>query len=166
MQHFALVKTRWGMFAIVGEDRELLGTFLPCLEAEESISFVERAFPDAIRDDGILPELREAVRSYFSGEKPDFHVRLALGGMTEFQRSTIRACRKIPYGKTTTYGELACRAGFPGAARAVGTVMSHNRFPLVVPCHRVVSSNGLGGFSSFGGLSQKRAMLELEGLPL
>ncbi len=164
MQRYALVKTSWGPFAIVAARQELLGTFLPCPGEKDSVGLVERAFPEAVRDDGALRGLQEAVRDYFSGGKSAFHIQLSLDGLTEFQQATIEACRRIPYGKTITYGELACRAGFPGSARAVGTVMSRNRFPLVVPCHRVVSTGGLGGFSSFGGLSQKKAMLELEGV--
>jgi len=67
---------------------------------------------------------------------------------------------KVPAGSTVTYGELAARAGSPGAARAVGNVMATNPMPLLVPCHRVVATDGLGGFT--GGLAVKRALLRLE----
>ncbi|MGC4003444.1 MAG: MGMT family protein [Pirellulales bacterium] len=81
---------------------------------------------------------------------------------TEFQQRVIRACRKIPRGETATYGKVAALAGSPGAARAVGRVMATNRLPLVIPCHRVVGSTGLHGFSAPGGLDTKRRLLELE----
>ena len=84
-------------------------------------------------------------------------------GYTEFQSAVVEVCRRIPRGETATYGELAASAGRPRAARAVGTVMSQNRFPLVVPCHRVVASNSLGGFSAPEGLSLKRRLLRMEG---
>ena len=70
--------------------------------------------------------------------------------------------RRIPAGKTLTYGEVAEAAGRPGAARAVGTAMAKNRICLFIPCHRVVASTGLGGWSGAGGPAQKQALLDLE----
>ena len=84
-------------------------------------------------------------------------------GTTPFQRAVIREARKLGWGETATYGELAARAGFPGAARAVGQVMSHNRVPLIVPCHRVVGHGGrLGGFSAPQGILLKERLLRQE----
>jgi len=83
--------------------------------------------------------------------------------LTEFQMKVISAVRGLGFGETASYGELAERVGHPGAARAVGTVMSKNRFPIVVPCHRVLSANGIGGFSSPRGVGTKRELLEIEG---
>ena len=86
-----------------------------------------------------------------------------LGWTTEFQRRVIRRCRRIPYGKTATYGQIASAAGSPGAARAVGSCMAANRFPLIVPCHRVVrSGGGIGAFSAPGGTRTKRRLLAME----
>jgi len=82
--------------------------------------------------------------------------------MTEFQSKVRLACRKLKLGQTATYGELAKKVGRPGAARAVGTVMSRNPTPLLIPCHRVVGVAGLGGFSAPQGLSMKRLLLSLE----
>jgi methylated-DNA-[protein]-cysteine S-methyltransferase len=82
--------------------------------------------------------------------------------MTEFQRKVRQACRKLKRGETATYGELARKVGRPGAARAVGTVMSRNPTPLIIPCHRVVGVTGLGGFSAPQGLSMKEFLLRLE----
>jgi methylated-DNA-[protein]-cysteine S-methyltransferase len=90
----------------------------------------------------------------FSPYSPDFT------GMTPFRKKVMQELRKVPAGSTVTYGELASTAGSPGAARAVGNVMATNPVPLFVPCHRVVATSGLGGFSS--GLDAKRALLELE----
>lgn len=81
---------------------------------------------------------------------------------TAFQHSVIAACRAIPYGKTLSYGELAEQAGSPRAARAVGNVMRSNRFPLIVPCHRVVASQGMGGYSGVEGLTTKQRLLKME----
>ena len=90
-------------------------------------------------------------------------IQLDDGELTNFQRKVVNACRNLAFGETASYGELAKRVGHPGAARAVGTVMSRNRFPIIVPCHRVLSSSGIGGFSSPRGLATKRDLLEIEG---
>jgi len=90
----------------------------------------------------------------FSSFSPDYT------GMTPFRRKVLQELRKVPAGVTVTYGELAAACGSPGAARAVGSVMAANPVPLFVPCHRVVATDGLGGFSS--GLDVKRALLRLE----
>ena len=83
--------------------------------------------------------------------------------MTPFQNRVINACRDIPYGSTVTYGQLAKSAGSPGAARAVGSAMRKNRFPIIVPCHRVVGENSLGGFSASRGVDTKKLLLKMEG---
>lgn len=90
-------------------------------------------------------------------------IPLDLCGYTKFQQAVVEACRHIPRGDTKSYGELAADVGRPRAARAVGTVMAQNRFPLIVPCHRVVAAGSLGGFSAPEGLSLKRRLLEMEG---
>jgi methylated-DNA-[protein]-cysteine S-methyltransferase len=82
--------------------------------------------------------------------------------MSPFQKRVVDACCSIPYGSTRTYGQLATIAGSPGAARAVGSVMRSNRFPIIVPCHRVVGTGRLGGFSASGGVGTKRRLLEME----
>jgi methylated-DNA-[protein]-cysteine S-methyltransferase len=98
--------------------------------------------------------------------KPDddfLDLQLDVVNSTEFQLAVVRHCRAIPIGGTLTYGELARAAGHPRAARAVGQVMATNRFPLIVPCHRVVGSNGsLGGYSARDGLNMKRRLLDRE----
>ena len=90
----------------------------------------------------------------FSSYSPDYT------GMTPFRKKVMQELRKVPAGSTVTYGELASTVGSPGAARAVGNVMATNPVPLFVPCHRVVATVGLGGFS--GGLDVKRSLLKLE----
>jgi len=109
------------------------------------------------------PPLAEAIAAYLNGEAVKFAERdLDWRDFTPFRRSVSRAAMTIPYGETWSYGQLARAAGTPGAARAVGGVMAANPFPIVVPCHRVIRSDGsLGGFT--GGLDLKRRLLELEG---
>ena len=107
--------------------------------------------------------LAERAASWFGGGRDDFRdVELDLEGATEFQRAVVEALRRVPWGETVTYGELASLAGHPNAYRAVGTVCAGNRFPLFVPCHRVVAANGLGPYGSLG-TSYKERMLAVEG---
>jgi len=82
--------------------------------------------------------------------------------MSAFQKRVIVACREILYGSTVTYGGLAELAGSPGAARAVGSTMRTNRFPIIVPCHRVVGADSLGGFSASRGVETKKRLLNME----
>lgn len=113
---------------------------------------------------GPMADVVERLKSYAAGEAVDFSdVRIDDGHLTEFGRKIVKACRRIARGGTKTYGELAARCGSPGAARAVGQVMARNRYPLVVPCHRVLAAGGLiGGFSAPEGLTMKRRLLSLE----
>lgn len=115
-----------------------------------------------------VAEVVGRLQSYAAGINETFDdVPVALDHLSPFQLKVVCACRQIGRGEVRTYGELAAAAGSPGAARAVGSVMSHNRVPIVVPCHRVVGSAGsLGGFSARDGVNLKRRMLELEGAML
>ena len=100
------------------------------------------------------------LREYFAGERRDFDLPLKLNG-TEFQVSVLEALLHIPYGETTSYGEIARRIGRPKAVRAVGAANGRNPIPIIVPCHRVIGSTGdLTGFG--GGLDTKEALLRLE----
>jgi methylated-DNA-[protein]-cysteine S-methyltransferase len=101
---------------------------------------------------------------FFGGERDDFlDVELDLEDATPFQRSATEALRRVPYGETVTYAELAALAGHPGAQRAAGTFCAHNGFGVVVPCHRVTAADGIGGYGSLGA-AYKRRLLALEGV--
>lgn len=116
-----------------------------------------------------VQELAQRLQSYAAGDTAVTFgdVPLELAHLSPFQKKVVDRCRRIAAGKTRTYGELAELAGYPGAARAVGSVMSSNRYPIVIPCHRVVGSAGcLGGFSAPQGISLKQRMLNLEGVEL
>jgi methylated-DNA-[protein]-cysteine S-methyltransferase len=112
-----------------------------------------------------VSELIEELTRFADGEPVDFsHVVLDLEHLTPFALSVVKACRRITWGKTRSYGELAQLCEAPGAARAVGSVMAKNRFPLIVPCHRVLGAGGaIGGYSAPDGLDMKRRLLAAEG---
>ncbi len=148
--------------ALVVTDRGLAHIRLSAtvLSAERAVYEV---FPDAVPDSRILPEFRRQWRDYFRGRPVDFKVDLDLSALGAFQRAVLAACARIPYGATSTYGQLAQEVGAPRAARAVGGALARNPVPIVVPCHRVLAACGaLGGFSAEQGLQLKRRLLDLE----
>jgi methylated-DNA-[protein]-cysteine S-methyltransferase len=110
--------------------------------------------------------LIERLRDYFGGKRVSFDdVQLELEGWTAFQLDIARALRHVPYGEIVSYGDLARLAGHPRAQRAAGTFCARNRFGIVVPCHRVVASDGLGSYGSLGP-DYKQRLLTLEGVTL
>jgi methylated-DNA-[protein]-cysteine S-methyltransferase len=130
-----------------------------------SVSFekskrAERVQPDWKQDKAPFAEVIRQLHAYFSGRLQEFDVPLALEG-TQFQLSVWRSLQTIPYGQTISYGQLAQRIGNPRAVRAVGLANGCNPIPIIIPCHRVIGSNGsLTGFG--GGLANKKKLLELE----
>jgi methylated-DNA-[protein]-cysteine S-methyltransferase len=106
----------------------------------------------------------DAISALLAGEPSDLSwIELDLEGVGAFDRRVGAVARTILPGRTLTYGEVAARVGAPGEAREVGAALGRNRFPLIVPCHRVVAANGkLGGFSAPGGRATKLRLLEIE----
>ena len=114
--------------------------------------------------DDVPPVLKEAavqLEEYFAGERRTFDVPMELDG-TPFQKEVWAELSRIGYGETISYGELARRVGRPNGPRAVGQANGRNPVPIIVPCHRVLASNGIGGYG--GGLAVKRALLAIEGV--
>jgi methylated-DNA-[protein]-cysteine S-methyltransferase len=120
----------------------------------------ERPRPEWEPDRGLLKEPAQQLSAYFAGKLRRFDVPLAPQG-TPFQQQVWRALCDIPYGETTSYGALAERIGNPAAVRAVGLANGSNPIAIIIPCHRVIGSNGsLTGYG--GGLPTKKVLLELE----
>ncbi len=113
---------------------------------------------------GQAPPLQGRLVAYFAGDPTGFgDVEVDVDGSTPFQRAVVEALRAVSWGETVTYGELAALAGHPNAHRAAGSVCARNRFPIVVPCHRVVAAASLGRYGSLG-VSYKRRLLAHEGV--
>lgn len=114
-----------------------------------------------------LPPLTDPVadelRAYFAGDLRMFSTPVDLEGVSDFTRTVLDATTMIPYGETVTYGEIARRIGMPGTAQAVGNALGANPVPIIIPCHRVIRSNGSMGWFT-GGPDIKRALLRLEGV--
>ncbi|MFJ3333647.1 methylated-DNA--[protein]-cysteine S-methyltransferase [Streptomyces sp. NPDC086766] len=167
------------VWAVVGTG---IGPLLLAATGEGLVTVVFHA-GDAVRDEALAglasrlgtepveapgsPLLAEAIRqveAYFAGERHDFELPLDWSLVTGFNRQVLRVLASdVPFGTVVGYGDLAGRVGQPGAAQAVGMAMGANPLPVVVPCHRVVESDGgIGGFG--GGLETKRRLLALEGV--
>lgn len=134
------------------DDAQLLSSMRATLPHE-----VLRHDPRSMR-----PYTRE-IRDYFGGRLKRFTQPVDLVAVNgPFQRKVLKRLARLPYGRLISYGELAARAGSPRAARAVGAAMARNPVPIVIPCHRVVARNGLGGFGC--GVSRKKRLLAHEGV--
>jgi methylated-DNA-[protein]-cysteine S-methyltransferase len=123
-----------------------------------------RGFSSAEYDPQRTEEAVRQLEEYLVGQRREFDLPLDWSGMGEFQQQALRLVCSVPYGEVTTYGKLARRLGKPHAARAVGRANASNPLPLVIPCHRLLGSDGkLHGYGAPGGIETKRWLLEMEG---
>ena len=165
----ALVATAFmtdlGWMALAGRGTKLLRIVFGYPSRAATLAALGSAADGAEADAGRWQKLIERLQKYAAGKRVDFgDVELELAHLGEFQQRVVAACRAIPYGQTRGYGALAETCGSPRAARAVGTTMRLNRFPIIVPCHRVISSGGgIGNYSACDGIRTKVRLLELEG---
>jgi len=160
---FRVLTTRFGHLGIVGDGHGLHQLYLPQPHLDRLIEQILHDYPTAREDDRLLPGLIDDLRRYFAGQPVEFSTPVHCDGASSFAQAAWQACRQIPYGQTVSYRELAERIGRPGAARAVGQAMRNNPCPIVIPCHRVLRSDGsLGGYVGNCGVQIKRRLLELE----
>ena len=122
--------------------------------------------PGANERDAFVSDLCRRFHSHFGGERVSYEdVDVDLSWCSPFQAELARALQAVPWGEVVSYGELAALAGRPGAARAAGSFCAQNRFALILPCHRVVAADGIGGYG-MSGVERKRRLLALEGVSL
>jgi len=164
--NYTLVKTRLGWCALAGEGKSIKRVILPEPSKEIARKIILSEYPLSQESDSGLEQAKKALIGYFEGKTKRFDFTFDLSGYTEFEKDVYAALRKIPYGKVTSYGKLARAAGIPRGARAVGNVMAKNKLPLLIPCHRVIKSDGSLGFFSIRrkneGTLLKKQLLELE----
>ena len=154
-------ETDMGWVGVLASPKGLLATTLPRPSAEDARLALGRKANEAARSPGRFAGLIERLKAYFHGEKVEFSDELDLSTVTPFRREVWLSAGRIPYGETRSYLWVAGQMGRPEAARAVGQALGRNPLPVIVPCHRVVASDGtLGGFT--GGLELKRRLLRLE----
>jgi len=154
--YYRQISSPLGKLLLTSDGRALTGVYMTKL-AEESAPETRARWQ---KDDGVLDEAVRQLQAYFEGELVNFDLDLGLDG-TSFQRRVWEELCRIPYGGAISYAELARRIGQTGASRAVGGANGRNPISIIVPCHRVISSDGgLGGYG--GGLDRKRWLLEHE----
>ena len=159
---FDVVDTPIGDLLVAASERGLATISFDSDPGDRLEQLARIAGPRVLRSPRSVDLARRELDEYFQGGRKSFDLTVDLRALPPFTVSVLEELARIPYGETTTYGELARRVGHPRAARAVGTVMHHNRIPIVLPCHRVVGATGdLTGYA--GGLDIKQALLELEG---
>jgi methylated-DNA-[protein]-cysteine S-methyltransferase len=160
----SLFETAWGTCGILVRGQRIVRFSLPGPMRTVERILTEKIQGEIVRNPPIHKQLQERVLEYFLGRPVDFSgVEVDMSGMTEFQQSVLSACRKIGYGKTTSYSDLAEWVGRPIAVRAAASAIAANPIPLIIPCHRVLCKNGnLGGFSAIGGIATKSRLLRLE----
>jgi len=165
MQHYHLFDTAIGLCGIAWSDDGVTRFRLPDSDRDAA----ERAFGAKAEPQAPPPRVARVIAEaerYFTGERIDFGATdLDLARVDPFHRAIYDALRAVGWGEIVTYGELAKRAGAPGAAQEVGVAMARNPVPLIIPCHRVLAAGGkLGGFSAPGRTEAKQRMLALEGV--
>jgi len=157
MRYYDFYDSPHGRMLLVGSDDGLTGVYF---DGQKYHPQLEAGWRHDARH-ALLRQAKRELAEYFGGERKQFDTALAPDG-TPFQRAVWKAISTIGFGKTITYGALAQRAGFPGSARAAGAATGRNPIGIIIPCHRIVGSNGsLTGYA--GGLERKRALLALEG---
>lgn len=162
--------TALGFFAIAWSGHGLTRLVLPERSADAArarLGAQPAGLAPAIAEHALPVEIAglvAAIRRYGEGEPADFaSVPVDMTEVDDFRRDIYAAARRLAHGEAVTYGELAARAGHPGAARETGTALGRNPVPLVVPCHRIVAAGGrLGGFSAPGGATTKMRLLAHE----
>ena len=161
---YRIFRAAGGYAFLVAGTRGLKRSGLPRSTRAAALAIIEAEFPGAVQDNSLMPELVDNLRAFYRGEDVPLKARLDMSDLPAFSAQVYKALRRVRRGRVVTYGELAALCGSAGAARGVGGAMRRNPFPPLVPCHRVVGSNGaLTGFSSEGGVDLKRRMLAAEG---
>lgn len=170
IQH-TIIETDWGYFGIAGTEEAVSRTCLPVetpdIARQVLLNGLNMTADHLPYQSDLLPSLQTGILAYFNGQNVDFSTGIAVdvGNLGNFNRAVLEGCSKIGFGSTMTYGQLARTIGYPNAARAVGNALARNPVPLIIPCHRVLRSDGgLGGFSAIGSTELKQRLLDLEQL--
>jgi methylated-DNA-[protein]-cysteine S-methyltransferase len=159
--NYTIIDTALGYVGLVRSGAGLCCIVI-CSTLQEAVEIVTRDYPAAVESADAFGDLPQRSVRYLDGERVTFNDRLDWAGASVFRRAVWGAARAIPYGETRSYGWVAEKVGRSKATRAVGQALAANPMPIVVPCHRVIGSDGgLTGFA--GGIEMKRRLLEIEG---
>lgn len=160
---YTISTTRFGWVGIVGIEGKLKEIILPCRSKKEVSELLKKRYPEAKFSRTKLTKIVKALQLYFCGVRNKLSFPVDLSGYSTFEKKVYQATKTVPYGEVRTYGWLAWKIGRPKAVRAVGNALAKNPVPLVIPCHRIIRSNGtIGKFSRAGPPELKSKLIELE----
>jgi methylated-DNA-[protein]-cysteine S-methyltransferase len=160
---FAIFESWFGTISVIKKNDRII-----CLDLSDNDIYQEhhsilQRYPGAVESDQSFKTVRTLLHRYLKGQPIDFDVEVDLSDLPEFTRKVLEELRRIPYGKTVSYQEIAQRTGCPKGFRAIGQAIKRNPIPIIIPCHRVIRRDGsIGGFSL--GEKIKKRLLFLEGV--
>jgi methylated-DNA-[protein]-cysteine S-methyltransferase len=161
---YSIFKTLFGWMGVVEDGKGLKRIILPYPGRAEVEKVIFQEFPGVEKGSAHLQPLADILVKYFEGKKFTQCFSFDAAGYTKFLVTVWKTTQTIPWGEVRTYQWLSTQIKNPGSFRAVGNALGKNPFPIVVPCHRVIRSDGtLGGFSAPEGILLKQRLLELEG---
>ena len=162
---YSVFQTKWGYFGLAGTESALNRTQLPWSKKENVENRLLQNLTEFEHDKDYFKHLQEQIAAYFDGCLVEFglDIPVSIDNLGQFGREVLNACRNVEFGQTITYSQLATKSGRPAAGRAVGNTLAKNPLPLIIPCHRVVRTDGgIGGFTAPGGTDLKVRLLEHE----
>ena len=161
---YTLIDTEWGTFGLAATEKGLIKSALPAPEPGGTEKILLEGLSNPEFDSAYFENIESEIKAYFQGKTANFNrLTLDMPDKTPFAIAILGACRKINFAQTTTYAQLASLANHPKASRAAGSVLAKNPLPLIIPCHRVIRSDGATGrFSCPGGLPLKKRLIHLE----
>jgi|DewCreStandDraft_4_1066084.scaffolds.fasta_scaffold15010_5 methylated-DNA-[protein]-cysteine S-methyltransferase len=162
MFYYNVFLTKSGYASLVSNGKAVIRFFLPMAKNNDMIKIIKKTFPDSVElNNSFFKETRELIKNYFKGMPISFNMPVEFLGVSDFVKQVLNITYLIPYGETRTYKWISDKIGSEDMSRAVGTALSKNPIPVIVPCHRVIQSNGeIGGYSY--GLKWKIKLLQLE----
>jgi methylated-DNA-[protein]-cysteine S-methyltransferase len=160
---YTIFKTKWGYFGLAAGEKGLIRSVLPCLNRKPVERYLLAGLENPRFEKNLLKPLQKRIIAYFAGKPTKFEAPIDLTNLPAFTRKVLQVCTRIPSGKTVSYSQLAAMVGNPRAGRAVGNALAKNPIPLIIPCHRVIHSDGsIGAFSAPGGTTLKQKLINLE----
>jgi len=162
---YSLFKTKFGWMGIGANEYGLTTIILPQIDEDKVFSLIKKRLPkdNLVRNEEYFKGIKDLLMKYFEGKKVTFDYSLDLRFATIFEKKVFEATQSIPYGEVRSYQFIAKEVGSLKGGRAVGQALKKNPLPIIIPCHRVIQSNGkLGGF--LGGVELKKRLLMAEGL--
>ena len=160
-----VVETKIGWIGLAWSGRGLVSLQLPRSTRAAAVRILQREYPEGVWRSSAPAEMLRELKEYADGRRRAFELPLDWSSIKPFQRAVLKATNTIPFGETRSYGWVAHKIGKPHASRAVGHALATNPIPIILPCHRVIGSDGgLHGYG--GGLPMKAMLLKLEGAVL